>query len=74
MLLSLEQSLVFEKDSGKGDSVKIPASKYGKIIFVLLTKVIAVYVKHNPIYVQCFNFEKSLLELVEVLQYKDAGF
>lgn len=70
LLLSLKQRTVLEKSGGRGDLIEIPNSKRGKMVFTLLNKILAVYVKLTSIHVRCFSSEESFLELVKVPQYR----
>lgn len=67
VLLPPEQSLVLKKNYDKKNLVEISGSKHSKIVFVLLNKIVIVYVEVIFIYVWYSSFEKYLLELIKVL-------
>lgn len=65
MLLLLKQSLVLKKNTDKKNLVEIPSFRYGKIVFILLNKIVAVYIKLIFIHIQYFKLKKFFLGLVK---------
>lgn len=74
MLLPLEQSLAYINVGDKKNLFEAFCSRYYKLVFALLNKMIANYMKLILIYIRCFNFKIFFLRLIKYLTGKGLGF
>lgn len=70
LLVTPKKDLFFVKVGGKKNLVETPDFGDGKMVFILLNRIVTIYIKPTFIYVRCSSLKKSLLRLIKVFLYR----
>lgn len=65
-IIAINHCLIFQKSGSKGELVETLGSKGGKVVFVMLKKIVIIYIELTLIYVRCSSFEMLFLKLINV--------
>lgn len=67
ILYSIYTNIILKKKSYKKDRIDLSSSSGLKIVFILLTKIVVVYIYLTIIYIKDFGFENFSHNLVEIV-------